>query len=50
MKGDFSLTNNTHFSRKSAVILKMSKQGNIASAHLSEALLEAVQGEAEAFL
>lgn len=50
MKGDFNLTNSKDFSRKPAVILKTRRRGALASARLSEALLEAVQGGAEALL
>lgn len=50
MKGDFDLTNSKYFSRKPAVILKTSRRGTLASAQLSEALLEAVRGGAEGLL
>lgn len=47
MKGDFDLTNSKYFLCKSAVLLKMSRQDTLASAKLSEMLLEAVQEGAE---
>lgn len=50
MKGGFDLTNSKYFAHKLAVILKRSRRGTLASAQLSEALLEAVQGGAGALL
>lgn len=50
MKGGLDLTNSKHFSWKSAVILKTSSRGTLASVQLYEALLEAVQEGAELLL
>lgn len=50
MKDGFDLTNSKHFSQKPAVILKTSSRGTLASAQLSEVLLEAVQEGAELLL